>query len=121
MYLCFLQIEKHVKQGITRVCVSDSAPPRKMAGVIDILGARVTPDGKIPVLETRHRFYCPKQMTKVSAACRWLTWGDRALQSVGVGYVIVYAACVWCAHLQLWPTTNGMNCWLTFESLSLPV
>lgn len=104
-----------------RMCVSDSAPPRKMAGVIDILGARVTPDGKIPVLETRHRFYCPKQMTKVSAACRWLTWGERALQSVGVGYVVVYAACVWCAHLQLWPTTIGMNCWLTFESLSLPV
>ena len=37
-----------------------------MGGVIDILGARVTPDGKVPVLETRHRFYCTQQVTKVN-------------------------------------------------------
>lgn len=75
-----LQIEKHVQQGVKRLRLQDSA--QKMGGVVDILGARVTPDGKVPLLETRHCFYSTAHMTKVSGGQNGAMCG--ALHDMGV-------------------------------------
>lgn len=60
-----------------RVQLDDSQDPEcGMGGVIDLLGARVTPDGKVPILETRHCFYYPKEVSVVRRGFVWrgTTW-----------------------------------------------
>lgn len=61
--LCTM-LDKHVEKGCKRLHLVDSTHPHKMGGTVDFLGARVTPDGKAPVLETRHRFYFTHQVTQ---------------------------------------------------------